>query len=555
MMYRIKYLIFFLIFVLPAKAQEETTFEYALIEASRQKLIGNLTEAIRLYKGCLEINPGSGAVNYELGNIFIALEEETAALSYLLTAYEADPSNYWYILAYAEGLKLNDLSKEAVGILRKAVKENPDIRLQIALAENYRIIGKSKDALKILEEIEDRHGLSEFLIIQKADIYKDLGEIRKGEEELIKLIGVMPESAEVYILAAEFMDESGYKEEALKYYKSALEVDSMNIFALTNLADHYNSAGDYGMGLSYLYRAFQLDAIEVDKKVNALMYFFTDDELFKANSNQLAGLIFLLENKYPENINALTMAYDFYRQVDDSKSAYKVINNILSLEKDKYLYWQQAVYTASVVQEFDDIIRLVDEAKRLFPGRTDLDIFVGLAYLQKEDYEQSYSVLKAIYKPGDISGYNLQVLTFLAESAYKKGMTESAFQYFESILEVEEDNYLVMNNYAYYLSLEDKLLERAKELSYRTIVQFPENPVYLDTYAWILFKMGDFTNALDYIERAYAEEKEDADVLFHYAEILRKNGMKEKALVYLEKSLAAGYDEEEIKRIKDEMQD
>lgn len=552
---KVKYLLWLLLLTGSLKAQEGSTFEYALIEASRQKLIGNLTEAIRLYKGCLEIEPESGAVNYELGSIFMALEEETAALEYLESAYISDPSNYWYLLAYSEALKLNGMSKEAIGVLKKAIKNDQNIRLEISLAENFRLIGKSKSALRILEDIEERYGLSEFLVIQKADIYKELGDIESGEKELNKLIQVMPESAEVYILAAEYMEEGGSMETAIVYYKRALEIDSMNIFALTNLADHYNSKGEYSSGLAYLKRAFLLEEIQVEKKVNALMYFFSEDQLFTDNAKQIEALIKVLSDQYPDNISVLTLAYDFYRKQEDSLNAYIVINNILNIKKDNYVFWQQAVYTASVVEKYDDIIRLVEEAKDVFPGKTDLDIFLGLAYLQKEDFDKSYAILKAIYKPGDISGYNLQVLTFLAESAYKKGMNQSAFQYFESILEVEENNYVVMNNYAYYLSLEDTLLERAKELSYKTIIQYPDNPVYLDTYAWILYKMGYYPEALEYIEKAYSNEKEDADVLFHYSEILRMNGMEDKALIYLEKSQAAGYDEDEIKRIKNELEE
>jgi tetratricopeptide (TPR) repeat protein len=550
---RIKLIVLIVFIFSGLKAQETNTFEYALIEASRQKLIGNLTEAIKLYKSCLAKNPESGAANYELGSIFMGLGEQSTALGYLEAAFDADPDNYWYTLAYTEALKQNAKYKEAVKILKEKSRETGNIRFRIALAENYRLAGKTGKALKIYDEVEEKRGLSEFLILQKADIYKSDNKALKGEQELLKLVRAMPESSEVYILTAEYLEEAGYTDKAMEYYRKSLEIDSMNIFALTNLADYYNTKGDYKEGLSYLYNAFLLDEIEVEKKVNALMYFFTDEELFAKNAEYLEKLIVSLAEKYPDNLGVLTLSYDFYRKIEDSEKAYTYIMRILDQKKDNYMFWQQAVYTASVLEKYDEIIELSEQASEFFPNKNDLQLFVGLAWLQKEEYEKSYQVLNTIYQPGDLSGYNMQVLTFLAESAYKTGNVSQSFQYFETILITEETNYVVMNNYAYYLSLEDTLLERAEELSYKTIKKYPQNPVYLDTYAWILYKMKEFDRALDYIERAYENEKEDPDVLFHYAEILRRNGLMEKALVYFDKAEDAGYDGDEIKSIRNEM--
>ena len=83
----------------------------------------------------------------------------------------------------------------------------------------------------------------------------------------------------------------------------------------------------------------------------------------------------------------------------------------------------------------------------------------------------------------------------------------------DSALVYMEDNIMCLNNYAYYLSLKGEQLDRAEEMSYRTIRQEPDNITYLDTYAWILFKKGDFAHARTYMDKVVNPEKTDEEIL------------------------------------------
>lgn len=67
-----------------------------------------------------------------------------------------------------------------------------------------------------------------------------------------------------------------------------------------------------------------------------------------------------------------------------------------------------------------------------------------------------------------------------------------------------------MNNYAYYLSLERKNLDKAEEMSYKTVKAEPQNATYLDTYAWILFEKENYVQARLYIDQAMKSDEEKA---------------------------------------------
>jgi tetratricopeptide (TPR) repeat protein len=115
------------------------------------------------------------------------------------------------------------------------------------------------------------------------------------------------------------------------------------------------------------------------------------------------------------------------------------------------------------------------------------------------------------------------------------------------VIKNDPQNLMAKNNYSYFLALEGKELDKAKELSGETIIKEPENSTYLDTYGWILFTRGEYNDAKIYLEKAIKISKEqDAEILFHFAEVLKQLGNPQSG-DYYKKSEEKGYDKGVIK--------
>jgi tetratricopeptide (TPR) repeat protein len=93
------------------------------------------------------------------------------------------------------------------------------------------------------------------------------------------------------------------------------------------------------------------------------------------------------------------------------------------------------------------------------------------------------------------------------------GRDTDAFAAYDSCLTYQSDNASCLNNYAYYLSLEDRDLDRAEEMSYRSIRLEPDNKTFLDTYAWILFMKQRYSEAQRYIDRVCPPDSTDSVLL------------------------------------------
>ncbi len=539
-------ILFFLISVnLYAQNETDHNYEYALIEAARQKSVGNLSEAINLYKKCIVVNPESSIAAYELGSIYAALNKLDLAESYLRTAYSMDQDNYWYLLGFSEILKANEKYKEAEELLKDYLKFKNDTKLKYSLATVYEQGGKNKKALSVLDELEKENGVSELVILKKVDILKAENEIVKAENEIKKLIDLMPESGAYQIILAEFLVETGQKERAAQVFEKAYATDTTNIYAITSLSDYYTTNKNFKRGFYFLEKALYHPGVKLENKVKTVLFYIEKQETIENYKPELKSLINALIITYPDNLQVKTLAYDFYSRIREYQMAFNLILELVDQKKDNFLFWQQAVFTASLLNEFDKIIEISNEALKIFPNKRELHLFKGIAYYQKGEFETSYSILIENYVLGLDLGTQLQFLTFLGESAYKSDKKNQAFEYFEELLLLDPDNIGIMNNYSYYLSLENLNLDRAKELSFKTIKTEPDNPVYLDTYGWILFVMGDYEEAHIYLQKA-VKNSNDADVLFHYAEVLFKLGNMVDARIYYIKAKDAGYDKEII---------
>ena len=101
----------------------------------------------------------------------------------------------------------------------------------------------------------------------------------------------------------------------------------------------------------------------------------------------------------------------------------------------------------------------------------------------------------------------------------QQGMADSSDALYRRALRLEPDNVLALNNLSYSLSQRNIRLEEARVMSWRAVQAEPQNPAYLDTYAWVLYKLGEYQEARFYIERAISVGG-NATHYEHYGDIL-----------------------------------
>jgi tetratricopeptide (TPR) repeat protein len=109
------------------------------------------------------------------------------------------------------------------------------------------------------------------------------------------------------------------------------------------------------------------------------------------------------------------------------------------------------------------------------------------------------------------------------------------------VLNFDPDNALVLNNYAYYLSMQGLELDKALQMATHAIELDPKSIYYADTYAWVLYKLGRYQDAEKAMKKCLDMDKNPSGSNYeHYGDILFKLGKTADAVTYWDKAAKAG---------------
>ena len=514
---------FFLGAIVQGQEQENNRdYQYVLIEAVKQKNLGNLPEAVKLYNLVIKDKPDCAVAYYESGSIYLVTSQFELARKNLARAFELDAQNEWYTIAYLNVLGALEEYGKAAEILKDKIKSYPDEpEWEFKLAVTYFTMGKSGKARRILERIEKEKGFSEKITLLKASIYESEEKYELAREEIEKVMSIFPEAIQFRVVAAELCLKSGDKDAAAKYYLDILDVDSLNIFALTNLTDYYRQQEDFRNSYKFLAKSFRSEQIEVSRKTAILSYYLSEEEQVRLYSKELSRVIEVFSETHPDESDVRLLAADFYIQNQNYAKAYTHLKHYLELQKGTFNIYMQTILLANAAALDEELIYMTGKALEVFPDSSDIKFFRGLALYQTGRYQDLLDNFKEVshyhYSSPD---YTSQAKMLIAEAYYRTGEFARSDSLFETLIEEDPTNYMVLNNYSYYLAERGEKLDRAKDWSAMVVQNNPDNSTFLDTYAWVLYKLQSFEEAEKYILAALDKGGEnDPEVNEHAGDI------------------------------------
>lgn len=501
----------------------EMEYLYHFIEANKLKTLGYYDEAVANLTKCLEIKPGAAAVNYELANIYIFNKDYYKALSYAKIASEKDAKNIWYQLLYANLLLQNKDYKEAITSLEKAQKQHPEnMEVKLLLASIYASNSKfSKKALALYNQLESNYGFNEKLAFEKEKLYMNLGETDKALEEIRKLTLLDPENPRYYGLYAESLINEGKYTEAENVYKTLFELDPGNGLAHLSFGEYLLNKGEKEAALKEFMLGMQDESLDAKPKGNMIVKLETTYNKTVSKA-EIIELIKAVNKVHIHNLQGHAMLADYYTADGEYALAREEIQIILSKQKDVSRIWDQLHTLDYLLNDYQALYDHSKEAIELFPNYNKFYLMQGYACEKLKKYEEGIEMLEMgadfVVDDEQLASEFYSQIGELENRLKRHQKSDAAF---EKALEFNPKNMQVLNNYSYYLSMRGEKLDIAlKKIELANIIA-PDNSTYLDSYAWVFYKMNRFSEALEKIEKAikYGGDK-SAVIVDHYGDIL-----------------------------------
>ncbi len=526
-----------------ASAQSNADNSAVFIDANNQKMLGNYTEAAKLYEKCLEINPNDDASLYELSKINLMENNTEEALIQIQRAAEIDPYNNYYLVLYASVLQSFEKFGEAVKVYKQLIELNPlNLDYYNKLAVSYLYEGKSMEAIKVYDELEQKIGITEEFSMKKQSIYLQEKKVDKAVEEIEKLIDQYPAETKYYAVLAEMCLAHGMNEKAEEAYNKIAEIDPDNPYIHVSLADYYRKNGNEEKAFEELKIGFANPNLDIDSKIQILINYYTVTEIYEDLKDQAFELSEILIETHPDDPKAYSMYGDFLYQDKRLEESREAFRKVISLDSSKYLVWEQLLFVESELNDMDAMLKESQQTIELFPEQPLPYLFAGGAFYQNKEWEECVNMLnKGLYFVVNNIPMESQFYAYLGDAYNQLGDDPKSDEAYDNVLKLDPDNDYVLNNYAYYLSLRNEHLEKAAEMAKRATELKPNSPANQDTYGWVLYKMGDFTEAEIWIGKSIANEEEASGVLLeHYGDVMWQLGDTVKANEYWLKAKTKG---------------
>jgi tetratricopeptide (TPR) repeat protein len=518
------------------KQANKTITNRFFIEGTKLMALGDLEKSHFYFRKALDLSPEEPAINYKVAEVLIKTNQAEEALPFAEKAVKLDEDNKYYALMLAEIYSNLKQPLKAAEILNQlTVDGDKNQQYNLDLASIYLTAQEYEKALIVLDRAEGYYGILEPITVQKQRIYLRKNNLNKAIEEGQRLIEARPGNANYVLNLVEILYNNNRLEQALelvlgeiKKYPNQSELQ-MAAYALLK------EKGQLEQANVFLKTAFASPDLDPEVKTKAYSTLLTDIKTAEKES-LLDFLETLMLEANPENAFVFGVMGERRMLAGEDEAGMEYFKKSLLLNpKDPKRLEQVIVGSFGENANFEEAEKFTILGVDNFPQSAEFWFYDGVVKAaRKKDLDAVASLQRALELNANKNPQLAQVAHgSLGSSLYNLGDKQKAFEEFEAALKLNPEDEQVLNNYAYFLSLDKQELEKAKKMSEKVVKKFPKNGTFLDTHAWVLFQMGDYEAAKKFMLDALNNETEPSGVMLeHYGDILYHLDEKAEALIY-----------------------
>ena len=532
-------------------------FKYFYLEAINQQNKGNYAAAFDLLNHCQEINPNAAEVYFMRSAYYSMLKNDSLMVADIERAAALNPTNTTFMERLGQiyiGMGKFPKAIETYEKIFANTRDRDDV-LNILI----QLYDRQKDydnMLRTIDRLESLEGSSEEITLARMRVLALKGDKEAELAELKSLSEKHPNDMNYHVMMGNWLLQNDRADEALKEYDYVLKMEPDNLMAQMSMLDYYRNVGEDSLANDLQEKMLINEDTPINSKMTLMRKVVADNEQEGGDSTQVLDLFhrILAQPQKTTDMHELYAAYMTLKKMPQD-SINQALRDALEIAPDNAGVRLELIQAEWSKKNFDEVIRLSRAAQEYNPDEMAFYYFMGLAHFQKDERDEALnSFQRGVAQSNESSNKEIvsDFYAIMGDILHEKGREKEAYAAYDSCLQWKPDNIGCLNNYAYYLSEQGKDLQRAEQMSYRTIKAEPQNSTYLDTYAWILFMQERYEESKLYIDQAVQNDSTVSVVILEHAgDIHAKVGEMDKALDFWRKARDKGNDSKVlIRKIK-----
>lgn len=522
--------------------------EYIFLEAEKQRNMGRDDAFHHLLQYAHSLAPENSAIAYYLGysrlmksNLSVSDSLFSSSLRMMRKHVDAHPEDKYEAMLYANGNMIANQVQEGLRVLKIQAERNPhSVEVQLSIADAYARLEDYRNAIAAYDSVQQWQGQSVQLSARKVRAYQALNDTVGAIGEMRSLLATAPRNVDYNLAMGNMMLMFGERDSALTYYDKAQQYEPENGATYLAKAQFYNAIGDSVNYDQQTYQALVSKDLDVASKVEVLADYARHLLVAKDSSARTENLFKVLIEQHPNEPQIRMLFSDYLAAKDDMKGAAEQMDYAVNLDPTDAQAWNRLLVLNIISENYEAAIAAGDRAIELNPNDIELYGYIAPAYYNIKQYDKAIEVYKKALTAVDSTDteHRSMFLGGMGDAKFSMGDTIGAFALYDQAIEIDPNNVSILNNYAYFLTLCNRDLDKAERMSAKTVQAEPQNATFLDTYAWVFYKRKEYTMAQLYIEMAIKNERRpSSDIYDHYGDILLAVGNKQEALKQWKKAL------------------
>ena len=524
------------------------------LEAVCQREAGNLVAQYRLLERALKVNPNGVEACFDLA--MMQKDSGDKVLSLLKRAHALSPDNkdYTYELAFCLLEHSDTLGIALMHTLLGDEERRDDVYGQLC---NYYSWRQDYDAIiSTLNQWGRIKGDDEFIYNHKLHAAMQFGRLDDGLLLTDTLMTLFPANAVQYkMVKGEILLGLNRDDEALAIHQSLPPEEATTPGAQIMLYKYAVKNGNKGLERQLLKDIVINSDMAMQTREAALVQYLgaPADSDYAAKRDTLLALLLPL----PEEDPALFVTMISQMQSEDNDSLrIPLFNKLLEINPADEYSRINLMQHALRHDDYEEVQRLCTDGLKENATQPLFYYFGGAGLMVAKKYSEALSLFERGRNYIDNTTNTELVSSYYGsygDALHQLGRNSEAYAMYDSALVYNNGNEMCLNNYAYFLALDNVQLDKAERMSAYTVEINPDQATFLDTYAWILFLKGDYEKAREYIDRALAniEDRADSDnssLYDHAGDIYYHLGLTAEALDFWRQALTMDPDSALIKK-------